>query len=107
MLGQVSSQYNHKFIESIKIGDLSMRTHNIAIDYVNKPELFEVTNCPPVGCLTTPTLLTGRGLLRVYLAIVGPQSEEYHNNVPLSYRKANDVLEAISNIIKSLQKELG
>ncbi len=112
----------------VKITDLSVRSHNIAIDYCNQPERFEVVNCPPVSCLATPWLRINRpppnrtmrryldslGIcrggnltcFRVYLAVVRPEGEQPQSNLTLCGSEALDTLEAITDLVKTLQEEL-
>jgi len=56
--------------------------------------------------LGTPWFLTKGGYLRVTLAIIGPKSSCPQGELPLSRRQAEDSLQALTNTVIALNKEL-
>jgi len=106
VLGKVAGKEHNKSIKPIEIGDLSMRTKNIAIDYKQRPTSLQLPDGTPECSLTTPWLTGYHGLFRIYLAVVSPKPEESQDNLPLSRRETKNVLKALSDAVIGMKETL-
>uniref|UniRef100_A0A6H2A3X2 Uncharacterized protein n=1 Tax=viral metagenome TaxID=1070528 RepID=A0A6H2A3X2_9ZZZZ len=80
-----------------------MWTENIPIDYTDQPELPKYPDSPPESCFTTPWLQSNRGLFRVYVAIIRPESNEAKRDLSLGSSKTDDIIKAIPDIVEFLE----
>jgi len=83
-----------------------MRSDDIPIDDSDEASPLELSYRPPESRFTTPWLRRDLGLFRIDLTIIGPISEEPKGYFPLSRSEAEDILEAISDVIVFFREEL-
>ena len=82
-----------------------MRTDNIPICYSDQPEVPKYPDGAPESCFTTPWIISNRRLFRVYVAIIRPKSAETERGLSLGSSKTDDVIQAIPDIVKFLEKK--
>jgi len=106
VLGQVPCYNEEQPVESVEIGDLSIGTYDVAVDYCNQAAKLKDFDGPPVRSLTTPWLRSDRGLFHIHIAVVGPISKQPQGYHPLRRVEADRILEAIADAVKTLQEKL-
>ncbi len=83
-----------------------MGTNDKSVNDADEASILKPADGSPVGCFTNAWILTNLGLFHVYCTVIGPEAEDPEYRLPLSSRKAQARLQAISDLIESLKKEL-
>jgi len=82
-----------------------MRTYNVTIDNKDQGHLSEGFESPPVCGFTTTWQLAHLGRFRVDITVISPEAEKPKRYFPLSDGQAYHILEAIADIIETLNKQ--
>ena len=106
MLGEVSSYHQEKFVETIEIGDLSMRPNNIPVSDLDKTELLEELNRAPERSFTTTWVISNGRLFWIDVSVVGPVSEEPKRYFSLGRRETKSKRQAITDKVEFLKEKL-
>ncbi len=82
-----------------------MRPDNKPVDHFDQAEVLEAPDRPPVSSFATPWIGCDQGFFWVHVSIVGPQSKKPEGYFPLSVSKAEAILQAVPDLIKSLEED--
>ena len=105
MFRQVAGDDNKELIKTVEIGDLSMWTNKEAINDLDKVLLTEELYCTPERGRARAWLLAKAPGFRVYLSIVGPKSEKFKGDFPLTSSQSDNILKAVTDLVETLKKE--
>ena len=106
VLGEIFGDNEEETVKKVKIRNLPPVGLQIPIDGFNKPVALEFIKGAPRSRFTTPWFLAKAGYCRVTLTIVGPKAKHPENELPLSRRKAEDELQAITDLIEAFKQEI-
>lgn len=81
-------------------------SNNEPIDDTYVATFFEDADGTPKSRFTTPWLRTHLGFFRIDLAVVGPKSQQPKRHFDLTTSEAEDMVQAITNILLFLKEEL-
>ncbi len=93
-------------MKKVKIGDLSMRTHHITINYLDEAELLKQGYRSPERSFTASWCRTDHSCLRIDIAIVSPKPEQPKRYLSLSDSEAQGICKTIAYLVKTLEEHL-
>jgi len=104
-LSQIPGQDDSQLLESVKIGDLSMRTEHEPVDHADQTFALQFFDGTPEGALGAARLPGYRSGLRKNSSVIGVKAEKPQDDLTLGAAKAQRPGETVPNIIELLNKQ--
>lgn len=104
MLSQVAGDKEYELMKKKKVRNLSAPRFQIAFDDSGQPHVLELAEGTVRSRFATPWFMSKVGYFRVAVTVVGPVFKRPQGEVPFTDRKAEDVLQELTDAVELFKK---
>jgi hypothetical protein len=105
VLRKIASQENKELMKQIKVRNLPAPGSQEPLHYLDKPGVLEVRSGSPKRGWATARFEAYLGNCRIYLTVVGPETEQSKHRLPFTRAEAEDITQAAYHLVKVLKKK--